>query len=185
MKNRYLTFIKITTIILFSVFLIGTILWFFNYKNTIEERELLLRLDDGLTVFADHKITYYFNSDWCKVLITNSARTSITIRERMPGEDCATSLTGEKGFSQFSSQDQKLFDLISSVFDNKEGSVVIKYDQSGTITKGDFRFFGFTSPTGYVYEPDYQTLPLDVPYEEQFERIEGNPDWYRHYQDPL
>jgi hypothetical protein len=160
---------------------IAVLIGYINKKG-VEERGLIPVFQSSLPELKRDHVSFYFDGDWCKVLIYGERKVSQTIRASVPHEDCGTSLTGMTDFQAFSPADTELFTSLSDVYEGRQISVTVNFDKSGNIGKADFELTGFHSPGGYIFEPNYSALPPNT-LQDEYERIDNN--WYRHFQDAL
>lgn len=164
-------------IFLVGLFLCAAILWYlFFYTETDPEK--VATLETTFSVLEADGVEFYFNMDWCKVLVYGDVQASETVDSTVD-EDCGTRLTGRTGFTSFAGIDQNIFNRLTETYRSEYREVEARF-VDGKITYAVFHKDCSFCRTRYVYDPGY-TLPDNI--EGELLHVPINENWYRVEED--
>jgi hypothetical protein len=134
-------------------------------------------LEQEMMSFGQKNIQYYFNMDWCQVLVYGDR--SVAHSNSDSSENCRTKSLRHSELEHFNIEDKKVFDDIERLLNDRFMQIVIEY-ASGTPNYAEFHERCGFCRTRYVYKPQY-VLPPDQPGE--LMHIPINTNWYRVEED--
>jgi hypothetical protein len=167
----------------------------FDDRPTVDDNEIIKNLETDIVPFVEKEnISFFFNQNWCKIIIYNDQNVSETIDSTSP-EDCGTRLTGENEFRRFSDADRDFFNDFEDKLYSSTGEKITSVDTEYPINRPEQAQLYFEhKPIGiafhldcsfcrtrYVYWPKYTQLPPDI--EGEIIYIPINSDWYRVEED--
>ncbi len=182
----------------FLVFVAGISLlnvYMHSNDNSFEIDSMIVsELEKTALPLVEHdNISYFFNSDWCQVLVENNVLFSSTI-ESTSDVDCGTRLTGIEAHNELGDEHRALFEKTRITLTNVAGKEFVRVSEEKPISyepehaslKQESIGLAFHLDcdfcrTRYVYWPGYVELPPDIDGEIKYVPINSN--WYRVEQD--